>query len=234
VEASSVPTGDALTILREYRALAPWNLRDLATVATAILDASNVRPINAAASTRPNERTIRFYVTRGLVTPPEGRGTAAIYGYRHLLEVLAIKLRQMEGATLAAITKEMRETTGDTMERRVAAAFGPGLLPPKRLALTRHDSAPRGRAGRALRAWAADETSVPNAEPTGRGDAALWSRFPVSAGVELHVHAGHPLTRGREQELADAVRLAVGRVLDRSPASSDTAPDGLDDKAPAR
>ncbi|NIQ53193.1 MAG: MerR family transcriptional regulator, partial [Gammaproteobacteria bacterium] len=83
-----------------YRQLAPWNLRDLATLAGALLDASGVRPINAAASAHPSERTIRFYVTRQLVTPPEGRGTAATYSYRHLLQVLAIKLRQMEGITL--------------------------------------------------------------------------------------------------------------------------------------
>lgn len=228
-----MPAGDPLIVLREYRALAPWNLRDLATVATAILDASNVRPINAAASARPNERTIRFYVTRGLVTPPEGRGTAAIYGYRHLLEVLAIKLRQMEGATLAAITKEMTETTGDTMERRVAAAIGPSLPPPQRLALTRHDSAPRGRAGRTLRAWAAPEIPTPTADAGTESQTVLWSRIPVFPGVELHVHAGHALTRGRERHLADVVRSAVSRVLEQEPDAPVTVRDGLDDAAPA-
>ncbi len=232
--ASSVPAGDPLTILREYRALAPWNLRDLATVATAILDASNVRPINAAASARPNERTIRFYVTRGIVTPPEGRGTAAIYGYRHLLEVLAIKLRQMEGATLAAITKEMRETTGDTMERRVAAAIGPGLPPPQRLALSRTDSAPRGRAGRALRGWAAREAPLPSPDADADSRAVLWSRIPVSPGVELHVRAGHALARAREQHLADAVRMAVARLLEQEPDAPASGRDGLDDAPPAQ
>ena len=61
----------------------------------------------AAARALPGERTIRFYVARGLVSPPEGRGTAATYGYRHLLQVLAIKLRQMEGATLDSLGKEL-------------------------------------------------------------------------------------------------------------------------------
>ena len=93
-----------LATLREYRALAPWGLRDLAGLAAGLLDASGVVPVNAAARARPSERTIRFYVTRGLVSPPDGRGTAAVYSYRHLLQVLAIKLRQMEGATLEALT----------------------------------------------------------------------------------------------------------------------------------
>ncbi|MGH7698911.1 MAG: MerR family transcriptional regulator, partial [Gemmatimonadales bacterium] len=91
---------DPLHVLREYRNLAPWNLRDLSAVVGAVLEASSVTPINAAARATPSERTIRFYVTRALVSPPEGRGTAATYSYRHFLQVLHIKLRQMEGATL--------------------------------------------------------------------------------------------------------------------------------------
>ena len=67
---------DPLHVLREYRSLAPWNLRDLAVLVGAVLDASSVTPINAAARAAPSERTVRFYVTRGLVSPPEGRGTA--------------------------------------------------------------------------------------------------------------------------------------------------------------
>ncbi|HEX9394070.1 MAG TPA: MerR family transcriptional regulator, partial [Gemmatimonadales bacterium] len=94
---------DSLQVLREYRNLAPWNLRDLAGLVGAILDASAVTPINAAARAQPSQRTVRFYVTRGLVSPPEGRGTAATYSYRHFLQLLWIKLRQMEGGTLAAI-----------------------------------------------------------------------------------------------------------------------------------
>ena len=83
-------------------------------------------PVNAAARARPSERTIRFYVGRGLVSPPDGRGTAAVYSYRHLLQVLAIKLRQMEGATLEALTRELTGLTGDLIERRVASPSAPG------------------------------------------------------------------------------------------------------------
>src|SRR2546427_13306798 len=118
---------DPLHVLREYRNLAPWNLRDLAALVGAILDASAITPINAAARAQPSERTIRFYVTKELVSPPEGRGTAATYSYRHFLQLLCIKLRQMEGATLAQITKEMQDQTGDVLERR--AAPGPGTPP---------------------------------------------------------------------------------------------------------
>src|SRR5437764_15465638 len=98
------PTPRAGALAAGIPNLAPWNLRDLAALVGAILDASAITPINAAARAQPSERTIRFYVTKGLVSPPEGRGTAATYSYRHFLQLLWIKLRQMEGATLAATT----------------------------------------------------------------------------------------------------------------------------------
>jgi DNA-binding transcriptional MerR regulator len=204
--------------LREYRRLAPWNLRDLATLAGAILDASGVRPINAAASAHPSERTIRFYVTRNLVTPPEGRGTAATYSYRHLLQVLAIKLRQMEGATLADIEAELAETAGDALERRVAAALGPNLPAPDQLPLTGQDTLPRGRAGQALRALAPQ-----GEEPGDTRGVRAWHRVWVGDGIELHLREDHPLIRGRmEAQTADVVRLAIGRIVSqlRSPPGS--------------
>src|SRR5437899_10430731 len=108
---TGAPQHEPLHVLREYRSLAPWNLRDLAVLVGAVLDASAVTPINAAARAQPSERTIRFYVTKGLVSPPDGRGTAATYSYRHFLPLLSTKLRQMEGTTLATIIKEMHDQT---------------------------------------------------------------------------------------------------------------------------
>jgi DNA-binding transcriptional MerR regulator len=202
---------DPLHVLREYRNLAPWNLRDLSTVVGAVLDASAVTPINAAAKAAPSERTIRFYVTRGLVSPPEGRGTAATYSYRHFLQLLAIKLRQMEGATLAAITKDMQDQTGDVLERRCAQVLGPSLPPPDRLALKGAEGMPRGRSGRALTAWLARDAG----KEAGAAEPTTWRRIPVTRGVELHVDADHPLARlgVDDQGLAETVRQAITKLL---------------------
>ena len=208
-------SNDPLTILREYRRLAPWSLRDMATLAGAILESSGVRPLNAAASARPSERTIRFYVARGLVTPPNGRGTAATYTYRHILHVLHIKLRQMEGFTLEAIAQELGEMTGDVLERRVASALGPRFPAPDHLPLTSKDRPTWGRAGRALRAWLSENTPEDLDEAGAPNRATAWRRLPVSHGIELHVRDSHPLALlgDRDAELADAVRLAVTRIL---------------------
>ena len=200
---------EPLHVLREYRNLAPWNLRDLAALVGAVLDASAVTPINAAARAQPSERTIRFYVTKGLVSPPEGRGTAATYSYRHFLQLLWIKLRQMEGGTLAAITKDMQEQTGDVLERRAAQALGVSLPVPDRLPLRSKGAPPRGKSGRALTAWIARDAGRDPESPSS------WRRIPVGRGVELHVETAHPLARlgPDETAVAEAVRQAIAKLL---------------------
>ncbi len=203
---------DALTTLRQYAALAPWSLRDLAALAGAILEASSVYPVNAAASARPSERTIRFYVTRKLVSPPEGRGTAATYGYRHLLQVLAIKLQQMEGATLDHLMKELAGLPGDVVERRVAGALGSRLPPPDQLPLAVPEGAPRGKVGRALQAWA----SAAESAPSRRGRGHLCRRVPLGAGAELLLDERHPLYEALDDEaIAEALRQAIDGLSSR-------------------
>jgi hypothetical protein len=199
---------DPLTTLREYRALAPWGLRDLAALAGGILDASGVVPVNAAARARPSERTIRFYVARGLVSPPDGRGTAAVYSYRHLLQVLAIKLRQMEGATLESMLKEFAGLTGDIIERRAASALGPGLPPPEQLPLLRTPGTGRGRVGRAVMAWLAPVEGL-------SATASVCRRIPVAPGVEVLMDEQHPALKlnGDPAVIAEAIRHALALVV---------------------
>lgn len=199
-------TGDSLGSLREYRRLAPWNARDLARTAAAILERAGARPLNPAANTLPNQRTIRFYVARGLVTPPDGRGTAATYGYRHLLQVLGIKLRQMEGARLEQIGRELSEMTGDLLERRVASVLGPELPTPEELAWP---GPSRGRAGQAA------SQASPRATGSVEGSY-LWHRWSLGPGAELHLAAGHPVLHHPERlramldALADTLRTDSG------------------------
>lgn len=209
---SAESSSDPLTTLREYSALAPWGLRDLAALAGGILDASGVVPVNAAARARPSERTIRFYVARGLVSPPDGRGTAAVYSYRHLLQVLAIKLRQMEGATLESMVKDFASLTGDLIERRAASALGPGLPPPAHLPLLRTPGTGRGRVGRAVMAWLTPVEGMSAASSTCR-------RIAVAPGVEVLIDEQHPALRLNPDSaiIAETLRQALMSVVGLEP-----------------
>ncbi|HEU4989700.1 MAG TPA: MerR family transcriptional regulator [Gemmatimonadaceae bacterium] len=173
-----------VTLLRAHARHAPWNARGLAAHATALVDAAGVRPTNASARAAPSARAIRFYVASGLLDHPQGAGTAATYSYRHLLQLLAIKIRQREGATLEVIKQEMRDVTGDALERRVASSLAPALSVGADGAAQAHDDAP----------------------------AAAWHRVVVGDGIELHVRGDSPAADADALvAMREAVRAALGR-----------------------
>ena len=171
-------------LLRAHARHAPFNARGLAAHATALVDAAAVRPTNAAARAAPSARAVRFYVASGLLDRPEGTGTAATYGYRHLLQLLHIKIRQREGQTLEKIKSEMMELTGDTLERRVASSLAPALGAGADTAVARDDN----------------------------GDG-IWRRVQIANGIELHVRDDSPAAREDALvAIREAVRAALGRA----------------------
>lgn len=172
-----------VALLRTHSKHAPWNARGLAAHVTALVDAAGVRPTNASARAAPSARAVRFYVASGLLDRPEGAGTAATYNYRHLLQLLAIKIRQREGATLEVIKKEMKEFAGDALERRVATSLAPAL------------------------GMGADAAARHDADPV-----AAWRRVNVADGIELHVREDTPAAREHAViAMREAVRAALGR-----------------------
>ena len=174
-----------VALLRAHARHAPWNARGLAAHVTAVVDAAGMRPTNASARAAPSARSIRFYVANGLLDRPEGTGTAATYNYRHFLQLLAIKIRQREGVTLDAIKSELKELTGDALERRVATALATTM------GSTPLDTRARG----------------------GDDDQTLsWRRLAVADGVELHVRDDSPAARDEALvAMREAVRAALGR-----------------------
>ncbi|WP_432871514.1 MerR family transcriptional regulator [Microbispora rosea] len=80
----------------------------------------------------PNERLIRWYTTIGLLDPPLGRrGRVALYGRRHLLQLVAVKRRQADGLSIADIQTELAGAT-DAMLQRVAGLAEPSSGPAPR------------------------------------------------------------------------------------------------------
>src|SRR5271155_3748782 len=56
----------------------------------------------------PDLRTIRYYTTLGLLDRPAAmRGRTALYGRRHLLQLVAIKRLQAKGHTLAELQGQL-------------------------------------------------------------------------------------------------------------------------------
>jgi hypothetical protein len=80
----------------------------------------------------PDGRAIRWYTTIGLVDRPAAtRGRTAMYGPRHLLQLVAIKRLQALGRSLVAIQAELAGAT-DAQLTRLARL--PGAAPPPAVA----------------------------------------------------------------------------------------------------
>jgi DNA-binding transcriptional MerR regulator len=95
-----------------------WTLDELAErVGTALAvdyhgqASGRVRPV-------PDRRAIRWYTTIGLIDRPVAhRGRTALYGPRHLLQLVAVKRLQARGLPLVSIQQELAGATDSQLAR---------------------------------------------------------------------------------------------------------------------
>jgi DNA-binding transcriptional MerR regulator len=146
----------------------------------------------------PDQRAIRWYTTIGLVDRPAAtRGRTAMYGPRHLLQLVAIKRLQARGLSLVAIQAELAGATDAQLARvaQVAEAAAPSATP-----------APPPRPTTALRAAPA------MARPLPEGAAAA----PPPAAGQGEAKAGTPPPAAGQGEAAAATpTLAAGQGVAR-------------------
>src|SRR5262245_32085980 len=82
------------------------------TAARLILELVPVQEKGSVAEV-PDERIVRYYLSEGLISAPsERRGTASVYGYRHLLQLLVVKRLQADYLPIRKI-KELIENKGE-------------------------------------------------------------------------------------------------------------------------
>lgn len=167
-------------------------------------------------------RTVRLYATEGLIDRPGKDGRRAVYGQRHLLQLLLVRSLARRGLSLSAIAplvasddealQEQLNQLDDGLEASApapesndaldylqsiqssAAEPSPSLLPLL--------GAPLSRRSPSLRA----------SRMAGRSNASSsrWHRFQLAPGVELHLSesASIPPTRARRE-------LWFQRLIDR-------------------
>ncbi|HWM03898.1 MAG TPA: helix-turn-helix domain-containing protein [Actinophytocola sp.] len=83
-----------------------WTIEQLPDRVAELLSDNYGGQSNGRVAELPNGRTIRWYTTIGLVDrPADTRGRTALYGRRHLLQLVAVKKLQAAGHTLAEIQK---------------------------------------------------------------------------------------------------------------------------------
>jgi DNA-binding transcriptional MerR regulator len=109
---------------------ASWTLDELAERVDAALAVGYDGQPSGRVRDVPDRRAIRWYTTIGLVDRPAAhRGRTAMYGQRHLLQLVAVKRLQARGLPLVAIQQELAGAT-DTQLARVARLPTTGTAPP--------------------------------------------------------------------------------------------------------
>jgi DNA-binding transcriptional MerR regulator len=179
---------------------------ELARQAARILAEIGTTQDRGTVSEMPDERTLRYYLAEGLLSPAaEKQGTASVFGYLHLLQLLVVKKLQSEHLPIRKIKELVDGRTERELERLLgldakAGAKNEALTYLEKL-LTRSTSpANAAPPAAALRHQNfASPAAAPNrpsqnlaterqAAPSG---AASWSRVEIEPGLELHVRGDY-------------------------------------------
>src|SRR5262245_38788847 len=106
-----------------------FTIEELARRAAAALAQAEVGQPSARVRDLPDRRTIRYYTTLGLLDRPKSfRGRTALYGRRHLLQLLAIKRLQSRKLSLEEIQAELLGLPEKALLRIAALPRGAELL----------------------------------------------------------------------------------------------------------
>jgi DNA-binding transcriptional MerR regulator len=110
-----------------------WTLDELAERVDTALAVDYSGPPSGRVRAVPDRRAIRWYTTIGLVDRPVAhRGRTALYGPRHLLQLVAVKRLQARGLPLVAIQQELAGATDSQLARvaRLPEGVAPGPAVP--------------------------------------------------------------------------------------------------------
>lgn len=104
--------------LEDQRPSEYLGVRELADAAERILRELQPEQTKGTVSDYPNERTIRFYLSEGLLpAPTEKRGQSSLFRYHHLITLLVIKKLQSEGLPISVIKSLIADRGVDELEK---------------------------------------------------------------------------------------------------------------------
>jgi DNA-binding transcriptional MerR regulator len=186
-----------------------WTLDQLAQRVGSALSVDYPGQASGRVREVPDQRAIRWYTTIGLVDRPAAmRGRTALYGHRHLLQLVAIKRLQAAGLSLAEIQRELAGATDAQLEQvaQVPArepAPRPTVAAARPAFWRRAGELPAAPAGHRGLASVAEET--PAAAPPGRRG--------MASVVEEPTAGAHGAAEPAGAVAMQAVRLEDGVTL---------------------
>lgn len=163
----------------------------LAQEAARILAESGVAQARGTVTELPDERTVRYYLSEGLIPPAhEKQGTASVFGFRHLLQLLVVKRLQSEHLPIRAI----RELVSGKTERQLEKLLG----------VEQTSGGGRSEALGYLESLLRKSAPAPGPPPQTRASRPraaspppreTWARIELEPGLEVHVSDNYQAPR---------------------------------------
>jgi DNA-binding transcriptional MerR regulator len=133
-------------------------------------------PRNGQVRAIPDERTIRYYGTIGLLDRPIAmRGRTALYGRKHVAQIIAIKRLQSMGRSLAEIQGLWPTLDDHTLARMSGVELPLPSKAPVRAAFWKREA----------QASPANRDEAPRRDAAGNSETAFRSASPVELRLEL-------------------------------------------------
>lgn len=192
-------------------------LPEFARASEAILAEFDIEQNRGTVSLVPDERTIRYYLTEGLIQPPDERqGTASVFGYLQLLQLIAVKKLQAEHLSI----KKIRQLVSGKDEQQLESLLGVTTSLNKKsneseakryleslLAPSMSLSSP------ARRSPLQEKSSPPKAAAPRNEDSMSWQRVEIEPGLELHIRSDYtpPESMAKTKGLVERIRSLLGR-----------------------
>src|SRR5437879_3826825 len=108
-----------------------WTITELTAEVARALSVDYAGQDSGRVRDVPDLRTIRYYTTLGLIDRAATmRGRTALYGRRHLLQLVAIKRLQAGGATLADLQAKLAGLTDTELAQLARLPDGGATEPP--------------------------------------------------------------------------------------------------------
>jgi DNA-binding transcriptional MerR regulator len=194
-----------------------WTLSELVAEVAARI-AALPAPKNGQVRAVPDERTVRYYVTLGLLDRPSAmRGRTALYGPRHVAQVVAIKRLQTMGRSLSEIQALWPTLDDPTLARMSGVALPAAGKPAARAEFWKREPEQVDAAARGQRALLA--AAGPAADPRGAtgapgmtGTAAVELRIELAPQVVLSLSVGDDRVTVSRADVR-AIRAAAAPLL---------------------
>ena len=184
-------------------------LLEFARAGEQVLAEMGLEQARGTVTSVPDERTIRYYMAEGLIqSPGEKQGTASLFSYLNLLQLLTVKKLQAEHLPI----RKIRELVAGKSEQELEMLLGVGSVAAKKSRET--------DAKRYLESLLAPESAAfpietsaappppappPPAAPQMLDQLASWQRVEIEPGLELHIRSDYspPPTSGKTKSLLE-------------------------------